>query len=93
VLPSMMNAIYRGSYSCQQCGRNHNFVAINDSTVVTEFSYNYYLPNGKCSHTEDERYCVLVPWTDFVALPDTYIERAYMKRSEPIAEKVRVYGT
>lgn len=92
VLPSVTNAVFGGSYTCPVCGGNHNLVAINDSTVVTEFSYNYYIPNGECSHTDDERYCVLVPWTDFVVSPESYIEHAFAKRSHPIAEKVHVYG-
>ena len=92
VLPSVDGEIYKGSYQCSQCGNSHNWVAINDSTAVREFSYNYYIPNGKCCHIEDERYCVLVKWEDFCSNPEHYIDAAFNKRSEPIADKVKVYG-
>lgn len=92
VLPQMHEAVFQGSYSCSSCGGLHQLVSINDHTVVREFSYNYYLPNGKCSHTEDERYCVLVGWADFVSFSDFYIDQAFAKRTEPIAAKVRVFG-
>jgi hypothetical protein len=90
VLPAVEANIYKGSIQCGTCGGNHNIVAINDSTTVKEFNYNYYIPNEKCCHSEDERYCVLVRWGDFCANPDTYIESAFAKRSAPIADKVKV---
>ncbi|MEN8178116.1 MAG: TIR domain-containing protein [Pseudomonadota bacterium] len=93
VLPSVETQIYKGSYDCSQCGSSHNCVAINESTAVSEFIYNYYIPNNKCSHTEDERYCVLVKWADFCADPEDYIDDAFKKRSEAIADKVKIYGT
>jgi hypothetical protein len=68
-----------------------SIVVLNDSTVVKKFSYNYYIPNGKCSHTEDERYCVLVKCEDFCTGPEQYIEQAFRKKFEPIAQKVKVY--
>lgn len=92
VLPDANARIFKGPYTCKTCGGTHNFVAINDSTVISEFSYNYYIPNGKCFHSEEERYCVLVNWDDFCANPEQYIDAAYNKRSEPIADKVKVYG-
>lgn len=90
VLPAMYDRVYGGKYNCTTCGSVHNLVSINDSTVVKEFSYNYYIPNGKCFHTEDDRYCVLVKWDDFVADPETYIEQAFAKRQAPIASKTKV---
>lgn len=93
VLPSVEAKIYQGSYSCSICGGTHNLVAVNNSTVVTEFSYNYYIPNGKCCHTEEERFCVLVKWANFCAAPEIYIDAAFDKTSQPIADKVKVYGT
>lgn len=92
VLPSVESQIYRGTIICPQCSNSHNCVAIDDSTTVCEFSYNYYIPNGKCAHSEEERYCVLVKWSDFCANPEKYIEDAFKKRSEPIANKVKVHG-
>lgn len=92
VLPSVTNTIFRGTYQCSACGETHNYVGINDSTTVKEFSYNFYIPNGRCFHTEDERYCVLVKWDDFCQNPNQWIDKAFDKRFEPIANKVRVYG-
>lgn len=92
VLPSAYDEIYQGTYQCSTCGYTHNHIGINDSTTVKEFSFNYYIPNGKCSHTEEERYCVIVPWEDFRNFPNVYIDAAFAKRSDPIAEKVKVKG-
>lgn len=93
VLPEMYNKIYKGSHKCNVCGDEHNKVAINDSTVIKEFSCNYYLPGNKknCCWAEDERYCVLVKYDDFMNDPETYIEKAYDKRSAPVAKRVIVY--
>jgi glutaredoxin-related protein len=91
VLPQMESVIYQGSYICPKCGNSHNLVNINDTTVVKEFSYNYYIPNGKCAHSEEDRYCVLVSWTNFVASPNVYIDQAFEKRDQDISRKVKVY--
>lgn len=92
VLPEMMDNIFTGSYTCATCGNIHNGVAINDSTTIKEFNRNYYIPSaGKCSWSEEDRYCVLVGWSDFVANPEYYIDQAFNKRSSPIAKKVVVY--
>lgn len=92
VLPNMYDNIYKGSYKCSTCGKNHNYVAINDDTAVKEFSYNYYLPNpsGVCCYEEIDRYCVLVKWDDFCNKPEKYIDTAFNKRSDPIADKIKV---
>lgn len=92
VLPDAQASVFRGSITCSTCGQSHNYVDIGDSTVVKEFSYNYYIPCGKCAWSEDDRYCVLVSWEDFCGSPEKYIEMAYDKRSAPIASKVKVYG-
>ena len=91
VFPSMYASVYGGSNFCTTCGRVHNQVYINDSTTVKEFSYNYYIPHNKCAWSEEDHYCVLVKWCNFEGDPERYIEQAYMKRTAPIAEKVRVY--
>ena len=78
---------------CSTCGQTITHVAINDSTVIREFSYNYYLPNDKCHYTADDRYCELASWADFYGAPESYIEAAYVKRGHPSASKVRVYQT
>lgn len=91
VLPSMYNAIYKGTQSCSICGGNHNIVDIVDNTVIKEFARNYYLnSHGKCSYTEDDRYCVLVKWDEFKMCPSTYIDMAFNKRNQPIANDVIV---
>lgn len=97
VLPHMYDEIFKGSYDCSKCGKNHNYVMIDDSTVIKEFSCNYYIrpiTGEKCSWTEEDRYCVLVKWDDFKINSDSaekYIDQAFDKRKEPIAEKVKVY--
>jgi len=90
VLPSMTDSIFGGSGICSHCGNSHNYVYINNATVITEFSYNYYIPNDKCAWAEEDRYCVLVKWDDFVANPNYYIDKAYDKRSSDISSKTKV---
>lgn len=91
VLPEMYDQIYLGTNTCLKCGSMHNIVAMNDSTTIKEFSYNYYIPNQKCAWTEEDRFCVLVKWDDFVLDPDKYIEQAFEKRTHAIADKTKVY--
>lgn len=86
----METRVYGGTYACSTCGGTPNHVSVNDDTVVREFSYNYYIPNGRCAHTEEERYCVLVRWGDFQADPNGWIDAAFAKRSAPIAAKTKV---
>lgn len=93
VLPHMESQIYKGSNYCYNCREKHYTVIIDDSTVIKEFSYNYYLPNENCAYWEDDRYCVLVKWEDFCDNPNKYIDIAYNKRFKQIANKVKVYGT
>lgn len=92
VLPSMTNKIYRGTYTCDHCGETHNCVVIDDTTTIKEFSVNYYIPDHEgCSWSPDERYCVLVKWDDFIASPDAYINNAFVKRTEPVRNKITVF--
>ena len=91
VLPEMYNSIYKGTHLCQKCGRTHNTVDINDSTIIREFSKNYYTePHSGCAWTEDERYCVLVKWDSFISNPESYVELAFNKRFSEAANKVRI---
>jgi hypothetical protein len=90
VLPSMYNSVYGGSGICSNCGNSHNYVYINDNTTIKEFSYNYYIPQNKCAWTEDDRYCVLVKWEEFVTDPEKYIDNAFNKRTSEIASKTKV---
>ena len=91
VTPEMYSAIYKGSYTCKTCGRSHDYVDVNDKTVIREFSMNYYIePHEGCSWSEEQRYCVLVKWDDFIMDPVYYVNKAYDKRSSSIASKVTV---
>ena len=40
--------------------------------------------------SEEDRYCVLVKWSDFCSDPETYIDRAFNKRNQPISDKIKV---
>lgn len=92
VLPEVLDQIYKGSYKCSICGCQHNFVDVEHNTIK-EFSYNFYLPNPKsgCSWAEDDRYCVLVSYAEFMNNPADWIEKAFSKRfNKELSEKVRV---
>lgn len=92
VLPDMTNKIYKGTYICKKCGQEHNFVEINDNTTIKEFSVNYYIPNHSgCAWASNERYCILVKWKDFINSPNSYIDMAFNKRTEPIRKKITVF--
>lgn len=91
VLPEAKDYVYKGMQACGQCGKSHNIVNINNGTTIREFSYNYYIPNEKCAHSEEDRYCVLTTWEDFMVNPESFINAAFDKRFEPIAKKTRVY--
>lgn len=91
VLPEMYDEIFRPSYRCPVCGNIHQHVALNDSTVIREFSENYFItPHDGCAWSEDERYCVLTKWNAFIEQPAYYVEQAFFKRSSEIASKVTV---
>lgn len=91
VLPSMTSKIYTGSHICSICGNEHTYVNIDDSTIIKEFSYNFYIPNDNlCAWSEKDRYCVLCKWEDFKNTPSLYIDQAYNKRDAPIASKTKV---
>ncbi|MFP3596977.1 TIR domain-containing protein [Chryseobacterium sp. SIMBA_029] len=90
VLPSMYERIFAGSGICATCGNTHSYISINHNTVISEFAYNYYIPNNKCAWNEDDRYCVLVKWVDFCENPNTFIDKAFDKRNEPISSKTKV---
>lgn len=91
VLPEMNQQVYGSQFTCQNCGGVHHGVYINDNSCVKEFSYNFYIPEaGRCSWPDDKRYCILANWADFYADPNKYIDLAFAKRTEPIAEKIKV---
>lgn len=91
VLPEMYDRVFKGTYFCQSCGQVHSYVDIGDSTTIREFSANYYTqPHQGCSWCEEDRYCVLVKWEDFLKETEHYIELAFTKRFSPAAEKIRI---
>lgn len=91
VLPDMYNRIYKGTYQCPFCGRTHSSIEIGDTSVIREFSMNYYIkPHVGCGWSEQERYCVLVKWDDFVVDPGYYVNAAFDKRASEIASRVKV---
>lgn len=91
VLPEMYDRVYKGTYSCSTCGQVHSYVDIGDSTTVREFSANYYTqPHSGCSWKEDERYCVIVKWDDFLLDSERFIEMAFDKRFSPVSNRIRI---
>ncbi|MCK9482190.1 MAG: TIR domain-containing protein [Bacteroidia bacterium] len=90
VLPNMIDSIYLGRMNCWHCGGYHNSVNLKDTTV-SEFRYNFFIPHkNKCVWSEEDRYCVLTKWNDFINNPKKYIDQAFCKRDHPIAEKIKV---
>ena len=91
VLPNMLNRVYQGGHTCNRCRRWHNYVNINDYTVISEFNQNYYIePHNGCGWSEEDRYCVLVKWEDFKINQEYYIDQAFNKRNSEISKKVKV---
>ena len=90
VLQPAHSNIYGGTTYCSTCSSALSIVKLNDSTTIREFHGNYYIPHEKCHHAEEDRYCILVSWDNFIKDPNFYIEKAFSKRSESIAEKVKV---
>lgn len=90
VLPSMTSSVYLGEYNCSTCGSSHRHVNVGDSVAIREFGYNYFIPNNKCSWSDADRYCVLAPWSDFENEPEKWIDLAFEKRTEPIANSTKV---
>lgn len=90
VLPKMYGVIYQGERYCSICQGNHNIVEINDNTVIREFSQNYYLHStNKCkSYSEEDRFCVLVKYDDFIKKPNEYINAAFRKTQDNISNYV-----
>ncbi len=86
VLPEMYDYIYMGTEQCIFCNGEHSIVQLNDSTVIREFSENYYIkPHEGCAWKDNERYCELVKWDDFIKQPNLYIDSAIEKRRANIA--------
>ncbi len=72
------------------CEAAHRLVDVNHSTTSSEFAYTHYIPSDKCVHAEADRYCVLTTWDEFDHNPSPYVEMAFAKRAEPVANLVKV---
>lgn len=91
VLPAVYPRIFQSDYVCKVCGKQHFCRTIDDSTVVREFSANYFIkPKPGCCWNEDDRYCVLVKYDDFMEDPDRYIDLAFDKRDKPVRNRISV---
>lgn len=91
VIPEMYSEIFKGSYTCTICNKSHGYVSVGDKTVIREFGKNYYCePHSGCSWSEDERYCLLVKWEDFIDNPSEYIDQAFEKRNSEVSAKIRI---
>ena len=92
VLPEMEKAIYGGKNYCDKCGRNHIIIRINDDTVIREFSANYYLRSHTdgCGnyYNEEDCFCVIARYSEFMNDPDRYIDQAYDKLNQEINDYV-----
>lgn len=91
VLPEMEEKVYTGKSKCPQCGKSVQYVNIDDNTVLREFSANYWLREGDCSHySADDQFCVLVRYSEFMNGDNTedYIDLAYSKTKDEISNLV-----
>lgn len=92
VLPEMEAFVYGGKEFCSKCGREHNIVNINDNSVIKEFSANYYLKPHKdgCGnyYNEEDRFCMIVRYSEFMQDPDKYIDAAFEKLNQDINKYV-----
>lgn len=88
----MKSKIYAGKNYCHIWGCNHNIIEINDNTTITEFSHYYYLKPIEygCENVYDEegRFCVLVWYFQFMQASNDYIDKAFDKTQDPIADHV-----
>ncbi|MCG8405692.1 MAG: TIR domain-containing protein [Phycisphaerales bacterium] len=91
VLPEIYQLVFKGKQTCGQCGGSPDVVKVNDNTVVREFSSNYYMSSNKCCYSEGDRYCVLTSWIEFCTEPNKFIDQAFSKRTDLIANKVVVF--
>lgn len=90
VLPDMIDKIYKGNSTCLTCNSTHRIMHIENDTIIKEFAYNYHIPNNKCNWGEEDRYCILTKWGDFCNDPNHYIDLAFDKRTNKIANKIKV---
>ena len=89
VLPDMEKTIYCSEEVCPKCGKKVETISLNDSTVIREFSANYWLKKNECGHYDfSGRYAVLCRYSDFIKEPDKYIDLAFNKTKESISNSV-----
>lgn len=91
VMPELENVVFTGNYTCSVCGGSHFTAIVDDRTVVREFSCNYFIqPEPGCCWKEEDRYCVLTTYSQFLTDPDGYINLAYDKRYSNVSHKIRL---
>ena len=89
VLPEMEGEVYGSTSICQHCGKMVTSLNLNDSTVIREFSENYWLKKNACGHFGDNgRFAVLCRYSEFMNDPETYIEAAFEKTKQDISNLV-----
>lgn len=91
VLPEMYEKLFFGELPCEICGDKHHAIHAFDDVVLHEFYYNYFLPLPE-QHDhwdDDDRFCVLVRWDEFMKEPETFIELAYNKTRFEVSRKVK----
>lgn len=91
VFPALKGRIFKGNYTCDKCGHEHFLAIVDDDTVIREFSANYFIePRPGCCWHEDDRYCVLVTYENFMMDPDKYIDLAYGKRYAAVSKNIKL---
>lgn len=89
VLPEMEARIFGSSQICNHCGRPVTTLNLNDSSVIKEFSENYWLKKNACGHYDDGgRFAVLCKYSEFMNDPETYIDAAFDKTKQEISKLV-----
>ena len=89
VLPEMMNKVYGHVGFCKKCNESITYMTIDESTVIREFSVNYWLKKNECGHYDnDGHYCVVVSYDDFIKNPEKYIDDAFEKTKSSISDYV-----
>lgn len=91
VLPEMYDKIFKNDQPCDVCGENHVALHVFDDVVLHEFFYNYFLPlpTHHDHWADDDRFCELVAWDEFVKAPEQFVEMAYAKTQSPVSHKVK----
>lgn len=92
VLPEMEQRVFGQLSTCSNCGETVQSITITDDTVIREFKENYWLAQNECGHYDETgRFAVLCRYSEFMKDPETYIDLAFEKTKQPIANKVHYH--